>query len=273
LSTAFTKNNTLEFASTPVILQLKKSAAVDTHYLLFNEITDRYCVERRLCITLTLRKERWITHMEWMNRGTSQGQPAGQPASQGAPTPGNVKTKSSLRSVKTWKIAQVALLFCITVLVVAVVWFVALGGGAKKEASYVDNDRLQAVFLNGGQVYFGKINDLNGKFLSMSGIYYLRVNQQVQPNQSSNNSNDISLVKLGCELHGPQDNMVINREQVIFWENLKDDGQVAKAVKTYQEQNPGEQKCEQQSSTPSATENTSTNTPNTNTTTNNAQNN
>jgi hypothetical protein len=209
--------------------------------------------------------------MEWMNRGDqSQGQPAGQPA---APAQSRTKQRASLGNIKTWKVAQVALLFCITVLVVAVVWFVALGGSNKKEASYVDNGKLQAVFLNGGQVYFGKINDLNGKFLSMSGIYYLRVNQQVQPNQaSSNSSNDISLVKLGCELHGPQDNMVINREQVIFWENLKTDGQVAKAVKTYQEQNPGDQKCDQTSSqstsTDTSTDATTNNT--SNTTTNNS---
>jgi hypothetical protein len=214
--------------------------------------------------------------MEWMNRGDQrQGQPAGQPATAAA---GSTK-KASLKNLRTWKIAQVALLFCITILVVAVVWFVALGGN-NKEASYVDNGKLQAVFLNGGQVYFGKINDLNGKFLSMSGIYYLRVNQQVQPNQSSSsNSNDISLVKLGCELHGPQDNMVINREQVIFWENLKDDGQVAKAVKTYQEQNPGAQKCDQSSSssqtqtqtnTDANASDTSNTTTNTNTTTNNS---
>lgn len=211
-------------------------------------------------------------HMEWMNRGADQGQPAGQPAA----APSGSRQKARLKNIRSWKIAQVAFLFCITVLVVAVVWFVALGG-AKREASYVDKSKLQAVFLNGGQVYFGKINDLNGKFLSMSGIYYLRVNQQVQPNQSSNSSNDISLVKLGCELHGPQDNMVINREQVIFWENLKDDGQVAKAVKTYQEQNPGEQKCETTSGqstnntsntsqeSDSTDEDTNNNSPNTNT--------
>ena len=211
-------------------------------------------------------------HMEWMNRGDQrQGQPAGQPAAAAA---GSAK-KASLKNIRSWKIAQVVLLFCVVAIVVLLTWLFALGGGVKKESSYVDNGKLQAVFLNGGQVYFGKINDLNGKFLSMSGIYYLRVNQQVQPNQSSSNSNDISLVKLGCELHGPQDNMVINREQVIFWENLKDDGQVAKAVKTYQEQNPGAQKCDQSSSS-SATQNTTdtttndtSNTTNTNTTTNN----
>lgn len=210
--------------------------------------------------------------MEWMNRGEQrQGQPTGQ---QNAPAAQAAKQKVTLKAVKSLKIAQVALLFSVTILIVAVVWFVALGGG-NKESSYVDKNKLQAVFLNGGQVYFGKINDLNGKFLSMENIYYLRVNQQVQPNQSSNASNDISLVKLGCELHGPQDTMVINREQVIFWENLKDDGQVAKAVANYKEQNPGEQKCETSSSSNSntdATNNNSNTENNANNTTNNNSN-
>jgi hypothetical protein len=50
-------------------------------------------------------------------------------------------------------------------------------------------------------------------------------------------------VKLGCELHAPFDQMVINRDQVTFWENLQDDGQVAKAVATFKKENPNGQKC------------------------------
>jgi hypothetical protein len=38
--------------------------------------------------------------------------------------------------------------------------------------------------------------------------------------------------------------MVINREQVLFWENLKDDGQVVTAIKKYLSENPDGQKCE-----------------------------
>lgn len=190
--------------------------------------------------------------MEWMNRGQGQGQPTGQSVNHTpapAPAPTGRKQKGGLQSIKGMRWVQLVLLFSATILVVALLWFVALGGGGKPEQSYVDDSKLQAVFLNGGQVYFGDINELNGKYLSMNNIYYLRVNQQVQPNQSTTGNNDVSLVKLGCELHGPQDNMVINREQVIFWENLKDDGQVAKAVKEYQTQNPNGQKCDQTTGT------------------------
>lgn len=196
--------------------------------------------------------------MEWMNRGERQVQPTGQAHQATGPAPvtqgAKVQTKS-LGSLRGLRLVQVALLFSITILVVAVVAYLSLGGGKKSESSLVDGKKLQAVFLNGGQVYFGNITELNGKFLGMSGIYYLRVNQQVQPNQSTtaNSANDISLVKLGCELHGPQDSMVINREQIIFWENLKDDGQVAKAVAEYKKSNPGAQKCDQAAGQPTNT--------------------
>jgi hypothetical protein len=209
--------------------------------------------------------------MDLMNRGsrteTSAQHPGGAGVAPHSPKSSKLKGKFGLD-----KIAQVGFLAAVAILVLAVLFSVVLNKNESKEASYVDEGKLQAVFLNGGQVYFGKISDLNSKYLKISNIYYLRVNQQVQPNQQNTNAsqNDISLVKLGCELHGPQDDMVVNREQVIFWENLKTDGQVAKAVDEYVKQNPDGQKCEQQAQ-PSSSNTNTTNT-NTNSTTNNTAN-
>lgn len=185
--------------------------------------------------------------MEFMNRGSRPTQSnASQAASpsQSAPAHGNNSNKKS-KGLTGLRIASVTLLFSATVLIVALLWFVVLGS-PKTENKYVDKSKFQAVFLNGGQVYFGKIQDLNEKYLRVVDIYYLRVNQQVQPDRENQAAAaDISLVKLGCELHGPKDEMLVNREQVIFWENLKDDGQVAKAVEEYKKANPNGQKCEQ----------------------------
>jgi hypothetical protein len=46
--------------------------------------------------------------------------------------------------------------------------------------------------------------------------------------------------------------MVINSDQVTFWENLQDNGQVAKAVSSFEKQNPNGQKCADQSSSASS---------------------
>lgn len=145
---------------------------------------------------------------------------------------------------KGLRIVSVILLVATALLVAGVVFLLARGG-PKSEGSFVNKDKFQAVFLNGGQVYFGKVRDLNKQYLTLDNIYYLRVNEQVQPDgdAAENAQQDISLAKLGCELHGPEDKMVINRDQVTFWENLKDDGQVAKAIAEFVKQNPDGQKC------------------------------
>ncbi|MBA3758861.1 hypothetical protein H0X10_04530 [Candidatus Saccharibacteria bacterium] len=178
--------------------------------------------------------------MDWTNNGSRPTQPA---AAGGAPAP----KRKKVNVFSGMKLASVALLFSATALIVALVYFLAVSKNSG-EAKYVDDSKMQAVFLNGGQVYFGRIEDLTSKYLRMGNIYYLRVNQTVQPNQENGTqqqtaANDISLVKLGCELHGPTDEMLINREQVIFWENLKEDGQVAKAVAEYVKANPNGQQC------------------------------
>lgn len=158
-------------------------------------------------------------------------------------TPKSSKSKR-VPGLANLKVITVVLLYSLTVLIVALtVYAFVLGGRDNSQSKYVAKDAYQAVFLNGGQVYFGKITSSNSKYMTVADIYYLRVNQQVQPGQTAQN-NDISLVKLGCELHGPQDQMVVNQDQVVFWENLKTDGQVAKAVKQFQEQNPQGLKCD-----------------------------
>jgi hypothetical protein len=158
------------------------------------------------------------------------------------------KVSSPRSSDRKWRIASVVLLFTITLLAVSVIAYLAFfKPTVTKQSEYVDSSKFQAVFLNGGQVYFGRITAVNSSYLKLNDIYYLRVNQQVQPNGSSANG-DVQLVKLGCELHGPQDQMVINAEQVVFWENLKDDGQVAQAITKYVSENPDGQKCQTQSS-------------------------
>lgn len=183
-----------------------------------------------------------------MNRG-----PRPTQTSATTPAPSPVTNQSSVnvnnRVFKGLRLASVALLFSGTALVVALVWFFVVGAPTS-EAKYIEEDKLQAVFLNGGQVYFGNIKDITEDSMRLSNIFYLRVNQQVQPEQGEQaqaNANDISLVKLGCELHRPTNEMVINRDQVIFWENLKDDdaqNTVPGAVKDYVKQYPNGQECE-----------------------------
>jgi hypothetical protein len=95
----------------------------------------------------------------------------------------------------------------------------------------------QAVFLSNGQVYFGKIVKESSKDVVVRDIYYLQVTQPLQRSgdqaNQANQQNELSLVKLGNELHGPTDEMRINRDHVLFIENLKTDSRVVEAITNY----------------------------------------
>lgn len=47
-------------------------------------------------------------------------------------------------------------------------------------------------------------------------------------------TDNFSLVKLGNELHGPEDKMSINLSQVLFVEDLKVDSKVVEAIRAYE---------------------------------------
>lgn len=178
------------------------------------------------------------------------------PGAQNAAGSNGGNKKNKVDKGRWSRIGFVGIVAAVVILLSALIAAVAFSGG-NSQAKYVDNSKLQAVFLNTGQVYFGNIKTLNNKYFVVSNIYYLQTSN-ANGSDSANSSNaktNVSLVKLGCELHEPFDQMVINSDQVTFWENLQDNGQVAKAVAAFEKQNPNGQKCADQSTSSSSTSN------------------
>ena len=115
----------------------------------------------------------------------------------------------------------------IVILVVALWWTGNLALGASK---------YQAVFLTNNQVYFGKLSKPNSSYPILREIFYLQATQALQPrdvNAPLPAGGQVQLVKLGNELHGPVDEMKINKDQILFIEDLKPDSQVVKAIEAF----------------------------------------
>jgi|SRR3989344_1827672 len=94
----------------------------------------------------------------------------------------------------------------------------------KKE--FIDSDTYQAVFLTNDQTYFGHLKNINQDYLILSDVYYVKISD----------SGAGQLIKLGAiEPHGPKDQMVINKEQLLFWENMRPDSQVVKTIQNMQQ--------------------------------------
>ena len=114
----------------------------------------------------------------------------------------------------------------------------------------------QAVFLSNGQVYFGKLSGMTASYATLKDIYYLQVTTPPAGDASQLNQQQaqqqqqLSLVKLGEELHGPVDEMKINRDQVLFYEDIKEDGRVMQAIREYQKNPPAATPAENTNAAP-----------------------
>jgi len=80
------------------------------------------------------------------------------------------------------------------------------------EDEYIDADTYQAVFLANDQIYFGRFSNIDSQFILLSDVYYVRLGDATSVGE---------MVRLGdTEPHGPQNEMIINRDFILFWENL-----------------------------------------------------
>lgn len=205
--------------------------------------------------------------MEFMNR-SGQSRPSNN-ASANAPAPkqprpaatadddamGSMTRKAEVATHSGWfRWSFVVLLFSTTALFIAMLLFIVFGSRiGTHESKFVNTSEYQAVFVNvngtnGGQVYFGRISDMTPQYIRLTNVFYIQ-NQPTQDNKDQAAANAYNLVKLGCELHGPEDEMFINRSQVFFWENLKSNSQVAQKAAEFYKQNPNGQKCSDSNST------------------------
>jgi hypothetical protein len=172
------------------------------------------------------------------NQQPKSPKPMGQPTSNFQPAPARPVGKKS-----SW------LKSLITLIVVIVI----IGGGIYLISDYTGislpsmssvklNGEWQAVFLTNGQVYFGKIVRIDDEIVTLKDIYYLQVVEQplqtsqqgaAEQDQTQKQEQRLTLIKLGNEIHGPKDEMMINRDQVIIIEDLKDDSRVVQAINDY----------------------------------------
>ncbi len=83
----------------------------------------------------------------------------------------------------------------------------------------------QAVFLDNGQVFFGRLTDDGSSYLTLRDVFYIK--RQASPDKKEVQS---ILVKRGSEWHAP-DFMRINSRHVLLIEPVAPDSQVALLIR------------------------------------------
>lgn len=83
-----------------------------------------------------------------------------------------------------------------------------------------------AVFLTNGQTYFGHIVKQNSNTVVLRNVYYIQVQQPEGAEEGEEPQPQLSLVSISDEFHGPEDEVQINWNHVLFVERLSKDSQV-----------------------------------------------
>jgi hypothetical protein len=86
----------------------------------------------------------------------------------------------------------------------------------------------QVVYMTSGQAYFGKLKNTAGDYLVLDTPYTA---QDVKPEGQEDAQASTTLVKVSQQQYGPEEAMSLKADQVLFWQNLRDDSKVTQAIK------------------------------------------
>lgn len=138
-------------------------------------------------------------------------------------SPAKKDAKSSRRFV-------IPIIVILVIILGALAWFV---WSNRTAGTAIDSGKFQAVSLTDGQIYFGKLKLLNSEYVKLTNAYYLQAQTGATTDASSSSDtstdqNNVKLIKLGNKIYGPEDDIVIAKDQILSYENLNPSGQVAK---------------------------------------------
>jgi Tfp pilus assembly protein PilN len=150
-------------------------------------------------------------------------------ASRPVATPTNDRLGRGARrraSKKMWWIAGAI------VVVVALI----ISGSLYFYRSQIDSSKYQAVFLTNGQVYFGKLHNYYTNRPYLTDVYYIQApaGSDATAKADTTDTSNQQLVKLGSEVHAPTNEMILNKQSILFVENLTTDGKVVQLIQQNQ---------------------------------------
>jgi len=101
----------------------------------------------------------------------------------------------------------------------------------------IDSKKYQAVYLMNGQLYFGKLSMLDTNRFTLTNVYYLQAgtSQEATSTGSAATSSDASkfqLIKLTRAIYGPSDEMIISKDQVLYYQNLNADSKASQLIQS-----------------------------------------
>ena len=135
------------------------------------------------------------------------------------------------KNIRGASLINIILISVITLLVAASAFFYT--STMRRDAF---DKSFQVVVLDTGEVFVGKVIKERSSRLELVNIYYLPITAEDLFSQEFNAIHEsISVIKIGNELHGPEDSMVISQEHIVYIQNLKENSKIVTAIEEYQQ--------------------------------------
>jgi hypothetical protein len=132
------------------------------------------------------------------------------------------KIFNNIKKIIVWAVIIILVLLVISFLVTRM-------DSVETSDQYMIGEGWQAVFLNNEQTYFGKVTTINDEVIILESVYYLQDQKSLQAGPQPKEG-EIALVKLGSEIHGPNNQLIIPKTSITFIENLKDTSAIVRAI-------------------------------------------
>ena len=98
-------------------------------------------------------------------------------------------------------------------------------------AGQIDRSSYQAVILANDRVYFGQIRSANAEFYRLENAYFLRERRADEASEPVR-----ALLPVNREIHGPQNEMLIAKSEVVLVEDLAEDSPILREIERQQEE-------------------------------------
>lgn len=140
--------------------------------------------------------------------------------------PRNSHRREEERKKKKTLIGAIVAVLAVAFLAVGV-WLMTQHAGIP---SYIDKSKYQAVFLQNGEFYFGKVESMTPQEITLKKVFYLQKAATPNETETATEKTDLEIVRIVDTVHAPEDMMMIERSQVLYVENLNPDSQVVKLM-------------------------------------------
>ena len=91
-------------------------------------------------------------------------------------------------------------------------------------------DEWSGVFLTNGQAYFGHLYGAPGDYIILRDVHYVLATQLQSQEPAQQPGTQLSLQRLGNEIHAPTNEMRIAKTQILFIERLRPDSPLIQAI-------------------------------------------